>query len=501
MKLSVVRGPLSAVRYRFATSALAAWTLLVLVGGCTAVGRNYVAPQLKTPAAWSSAPERTTAAVAPDLARWWTAFGDPTLDSLVERAVAANLDLRLAESRVREARAERGIAAAGQWPKADLDGTTRRLRDNMPPAPPDGMVASYFQSGFDASWELDLFGGVRRSVEAADADVGAVLEEQRSVLVTLLADVARNYVDARGLQRQLAVTRETIAAQKETLQVTRSRLDAGLASEFDVTRADAQLAAFTAQIPSLEAALQRTLHRLAVLLDQEPGSLLASLAAGGPIPAPAPEVSVGLPSDLLLRRPDVRRAERELAAATARVGVAESDLYPRFSLTGSFGFQAGHFQDFADWSSRIWSVGPAVRWPILEGGRIRANIRVRGERQEQALLRYEKALLGALADVDDALVSYGKEEERRRSLADAAAANARALETANALYGAGLSEYLQVLDAQRSLFATQLLLTQSEAAVSTQLVALYKALGGGWEAPDPSASAAGGSARAEERHP
>jgi NodT family efflux transporter outer membrane factor (OMF) lipoprotein len=462
-----------------------------LAGGCAVVGRNYVKPEMKTPAAWSSAPERTAAGSAPDLASWWRAFADPTLDSLVDRAVAENLDMRLAEARVREARAQRGITAAGEWPKADLNGTARRLRDNAPPAPPDGIVTPYYQAGFDASWELDLFGGVRRAVEAADADLGAAEEERRSVLVTLLAEVARNYVDVRSLQRQLVVARENIGAQQEALKVARVRLDAGLASEFDVTRAEAQLAAFQAQVPSLEASLRRTQYRLAVLVGQEPGALVDSLSVEGPIPAPPPEVSVGLPSDLLRRRPDVRRAERELAAATARVGVAESDLFPRFSLTGTFGFQSGNFQDFSNWSSRIWSVGPAVRWPLFDAGRIRSNVRVQDERQGQALLRYEKAFLTALEDVDGALVSYGKEEERRRSLADAAAANGRALETASSLYTAGLAEYLQVLDAQRSLYATQLQLAQSEAAVSTDLVALYKALGGGWAAAQPGSPSQG----------
>ncbi|MBI5014575.1 MAG: efflux transporter outer membrane subunit [Deltaproteobacteria bacterium] len=469
-----------------------------LAAGCTAVGRTYVKPALEAPASWTSTPEHTASGGAPDLATWWKAFGDPTLDALIDRAAAANLDLRVAQARVREARALRGISAAAQWPKVDAGATAQRLRDNLPPAPPDGIVTPYYQAGFDAAWELDLFGGVRRGVEAADADLGATVEEGRGVLVTVLAEVARNYVEARGLQRQLAVARETAGAQRETVRVTRARLEAGLSSEFDATRAEAQLAAFDAQIPALDSSLQRALHRLAVLLGQEPGALTASLSTPGPIPAPPPGVQVGLPSDLLLRRPDVRRAERDLAAATARIGVAEADLFPRLSLTGSFGFQSGTFEEFSAWSSRIWSFGPAVRWPLFEGGRVRANIRVQNARQEQALLRYERALLAAVEDVDNALVSYGNEERRRRSLADAVAASGRALATADALYGAGLSEYLQVLDAQRSLHAAQLQLVQSETSVASSLVGLYKALGGGWATPEASA---GPSASASPREP
>ena len=455
--------------------------LAVLLGGCTIVGKDYRAPALPTPAAWTETEPGVAAGQALELARWWTVFQDPVMDSLMENAASANLDLRLAEARVREARAQRGVVAAGEWPRANAGAVYRRSRDNLPPAPPEGAIGSVYQAGFDATWEIDVFGGVRREVEAADAAVDAAVAEFRSVLVTLFGEVARNYVDLRGFQRQLSVNRDNIGAQQEALAITRARLSAGLTTEFDVTRAEAQLATTESQIPSLEASLRRTLHRLAVLLGREPGALVELLSPEAPIPAPPPQVQVGLPSDLLRRRPDVRRAERELAAATALIGVAEADLFPRFSLTGFFGLQTRHFDDLADWSSRIWSIGPRVRWPIFDAGRIRSNIQVQNEREILALTRYEKALLTALEDVENALVSYGREDVRRRSLATAASANARALETVHGLYRAGLTEYLQVLDVQRSLYVTQTLLVQSEAALSSNLVALYKALGGGWE--------------------
>lgn len=456
------------------------WLAAPLAAGC-AVGPDYVRPELAAPAGWSAAAAAVNPAPAPDLARWWRGFGDPALDGLVNQALAANLDLRLAGARLAEARAARGVSAAAEWPRVDVQAGARRLRDNKPPAPLEGIVSSWFQGGFDAGWELDLFGGVRRSVEAADADLGAAAEDRNAVLVSVLGELARAYVELRGLQGQLALARRTAEAERETLAVTEARLRAGLASEFDVDRARAHLAATEAQVPTLEAGVGRAAHRLGVLLGRGPGAAPELAVSEGRIPEPRAEVGVGLPSELLSRRPDLRRAERELAAASARVGVATSDLYPRFSLTGSFGFQSGHFRDFSDWSARVWSVGPAVRWPIFDAGRVRANVRVQDARLDQARLRYEKALLTALEEVENALLSYGKEEARRRSLKEAAASGERALETANALYASGLGDFLQVLDAQRSLYAARAQLTASEAAGATQLVALYKALGGGWE--------------------
>jgi multidrug efflux system outer membrane protein len=473
---------------RFATArSLALLLVPAILAGCAAVGKEYKPPSPPVPRTWSGT--RIATGVTPDepleIARWWTVFDDPILDSLMMKAASANLDLRVAESRLRESRFAGNIVSAGSRPSVDAMARQVRGRDNLSPAPPEGATGNLFRMGFDAAWEIDLFGGNRRAVEASDADVGAALENRRAVLVSLLGEVATNYTELRGLQGQIVLLRDTLLAQRETLSVVRARQAAGLTSEFDVDRAEAQLAVFEAQLPALEAPRDRAVHRLGVLTGSEPGAFSDILLPGGPIPVPPPQVRIGLPSDLLLRRPDLRRAERELAAATARAGAARADLYPRISLAGFLGLQSFTLGDLADGSSRIWSGGGGISWPIFDAGRIRANIHVQDERQERALVLYEKTLLFAMEDVENGIVAYGKEESRRRSLAAAAEANARSLETANALYRAGLAEYLQVLDAQRNLYDTQSRLTQSESAVTLDLVALYKALGGGWENDAP----------------
>lgn len=473
--------------------------------GCT-VGPNYKRPAVAVPASFAA--ESSTTQPSVDLARWWTTFNDPALDALIDRAVASNLDLRLATARLREARALRGVAGADLFPDVNVSGSYTRSRasenafdfdgagggtgggGNGGGANPGfgnfavpGEERDLYQAGFDANWEVDVFGRVRRSVEAANADIGAAVEGRRDALVTLLAEVARNYVEVRGFQRRIDIARANLKTQQDTLELTGARFKAQLISELDVTRADAQVATTAAQIPALEAQRNQAAHRLAVLLGQEPGALLNELfsAAQPTIPSGPPEVPVGLPSDLLRRRPDVRRAERELAAATARIGVATADLFPRFSLTGSLGLQSEEFNDLASLDSRFFSIGPSVSWPVFDAGRIRSNIRVQDARQEQALVRYEQSVLTALEDVENALVGYGKERQRRTSLQRAVDANRRSVEMATQLYDRGLTDFLDVLEAQRALFASEDALVQSDRTISTNLVALYKALGGGWE--------------------
>jgi NodT family efflux transporter outer membrane factor (OMF) lipoprotein len=472
--------------------------------GCT-VGPDYQRPELPVPDRYAGVGATTQpAARAVDVARWWTSFNDPTLDALIDRAVASNLDLRLATARLREARALRGVVGADLFPDVNVAGAYTRSRTSenafsfdqpsggggggspgFGPFGEPGDTQSLYQAGFDANWELDVFGGVRRSIEAADADIGAAVEGRRDALVTLLAEVARNYVELRGFQRRLEIAGQNLKVQQDTLELTRARFEAQLVSELDVTRADAQVATTAAGIPALEAQRNQAAHRLAVLLGQPPAGLLDELLPSGTlaIPSGPPDVPPGLPSDLLRRRPDVRRAERELAAATARVGVATADLFPKFSLTGSLGLQAEAFGDLGRWDSRFYNAGPSVSWPVFDAGRIRSNIRVENARQEQALVRYEQSVLTALEDVENALVGYGKEHQRRQSLQRAVAANRRSVEMANQLYDRGLTDFLDVLEAQRALFASEDALVQSERTISTNLVALYKALGGGWDAP------------------
>ncbi len=466
--------------------------LLPAAGACT-VGPRYQPPEMPVPKAWEESPPAATAATgtaaAPAsgaaLARWWTGFHDPTLNSLVVRAVAGNLDLQIAAARIREARAARGIAAAAALPQAGVEGAfSRSERSNaVPPfksAPAAGSPfgprqQNGFEAGFDAGWELDVFGGVRRDKEAAQALVQAAEEARRDVLGTLLADVARNYAELRGTQQQLLILDETLRSERDTLDLARARRDGGLGTELDVARAEGLLAANAADRPALE----RLAKQAALAAELEAPGTIQAAPTGAP-PAAPPAVPSTLPSELLSQRPDLRRAERELAAATARVGVAEADLFPRFSITGDFGRRSEELADLPSSISLYWTVRPEVRWPILSGGRIRANIRVQDARQEQALRQYEKALLTALEEVENALAFHSRELRREESLRASVAANRRALDLATDRYTSGLESFLSVLDAQRSVYAAEDQLVQSERNAVVSLIAVYKSLGGGW---------------------
>jgi NodT family efflux transporter outer membrane factor (OMF) lipoprotein len=351
----------------------------------------------------------------------------------------------------------------------------------LPPGIP--FENNVYQAGFDASWEIDVFGGKRRGTEAAKAEVAASEFGRRDTLVTLLGEVSRNYVDARATQRRLTIAQENIKAQEDDLVITQDRFKHGLTSDLDVRQAATLEASTRADIPTLEISLHVSVHRLGVLLGQPPGALLEELSIVAPIPAAPPEVPVGLPSELLLRRPDVQQAERQLAAATAQIGVATADLFPKFSLTGAAGWESVSASDWFAGASKMWSLGPTVQWNIFDAGRIRANIKVQNARQEQALANYEKTVLGSFEDVENALVSYAKEQVRRRSLEEAVNHSQESLRLANQLYANGLTNFINVLDAERSLYQAQDQLVQSERAVSVNLISLYKSLGGGWNMP------------------
>ena len=463
--------------------------LALLAAGCAnipSVGPDYQKPTTKAPTQWTEplAGGETNSAAA--TAAWWKNFHDAELDSLVTRAVSSNLDLRIAQSRVREARAQYSGAFADLWPTVDAGGGYSRLRVTEH-APMLGEVhfPSYEDNnhvaGFDASWEIDVFGGKRRAVEAAKSHLSGVEFGQRDVLVTLLGEVARNYVELRGYQTRLAIANQNIAAQEKSLAITQNRFTNGLATDLDVQQALTVLSTTRAAVPTLESLVQTTSHRIEVLLGQQPGTLQTELAGAAPIPAQPPQVPVGLPSELLLRRPDVSRAEHQLAAATANIGVAKSDLFPKFYLTGLAGLDSTSVDDWFTSGSRFWSVGPTVQWRIFDAGRIRANIKVKNAQQEQALAAYEQTMLMAFEEVENNLVLYAKEQVRRRSLADAVNASQKSLDTANRLYASGLTDFIHVLDAERSLYQTQDALAQSDRTVSANLIALYKSLGGGWE--------------------
>jgi NodT family efflux transporter outer membrane factor (OMF) lipoprotein len=326
-----------------------------------------------------------------------------------------------------------------------------------------------------------VFGGVRRGIEASEADLAAEVENRRDVLVTLTSEVALNYIDLRGLQQQIAISLENLKAQEYSADLTRRRFRGGLVSALDVANAEAQVATTQSQIPLLQASAQRAIFSLGFLLGREPGALLEELSSDRPLPPIPQEVPVGLPSDLLRRRPDVRRAEAQLHAATARVGVATAELFPRFSLTGAVGLQGNQPKSLLNASNNFWSIGPGVSWPIFDAGRIRASIEVQNAVQEEALLAYQSAVLTSLQDVESALVSYAQEQRHRQALIGAVGANRRAVDLATRLYQQGQTDFLNVLSAQRALYASQDALAQSDRIVATDLIALYKALGGGWE--------------------
>jgi NodT family efflux transporter outer membrane factor (OMF) lipoprotein len=454
---------------------------LLALGGC-AVGPDYVEPEIQSPADWHADLQDglTPEPVDPQtLAQWWKTLKDEILSSLMERAVLGNLDLKNAEARVREARALRGIRWSGFFPTVDLTGLANKSRssDNSD----TGRVRELYAVGFDAAWELDVFGGVRRSVEAADAVLSASRENLHDVLVSLLAEVALNYVETRTFQARLQVARDNITAQEETYELVRSRFEAGLSDELGVQQARYNLENTRSQIPTLRTGLAAAQNRLAVLLGEAPGAVHQELGGPRPIPVPPLTIAIGVPADTLRHRPDVRRFERLLAAQTARIGVATADLYPKFFLHGTIGLESTTAGNLLRSGSRTWGFGPGVSWNLFDAGAIRRNIEVQSALQEQALNQYESTILGALEEVENAVVAYAEEQFRRESLSSAAEAANRAVLLAQDQYKAGLVDFNNVLDAQRSLLSFQDALTLSEGTVTSNLVRLYKALGGGWE--------------------
>jgi len=464
-----------------------------LLAGC-AVGPDYHPPKADAPAQWVSPQARGATNLPTTDAAWWKSFHDAELDSLIVRAARSNLNLRVAVGRIREARAAVRVIAADYGPTVDAAGSYARDRysaNGFPPFPPGvPLDANVYQAGFDSTWELDVFGGTRRAVEAARADVAAAEFGRRDLLITIYGEVARNYVEARAFQRRLDVANSNINAQAEILDLTRDRFAKGLIGDLDVQQADALLFATKAQVPVFESGFRNAVYQLSLLLGQPPGALLDELTNAAPIPAAPPAVPLGLPSELMQRRPDVQQAERQLASATARVGVAVSDFYPKFSLTGDVGLQTINAGDWFTAGSRFWSVGPTAQWRLFDYGRIRANVRVQNARVDQALAAYEQSMLAAFTDVETALTSYAKEQTRRQSLEHAAQANAQAVDLAVDLYRHGLADFLRVLESQRSLYQSQDALIESERAVSSDLISLYKALGGGWEAEATARTAA-----------
>jgi len=413
-----------------------------------------------------------------EIAQWWTQLHDAELNSLIERAIRGNLDLRIAAARVQQARALEKAQRSSLFPTLSLARAFGRNRNLVPIGPT--YETNNLQTALDASWEADFFGANRKAVSASTADTRSAEEARRDSLVTVTGEVARAYADLRGLDRRLAITRATIATQSDTLHLTQVRAEAGLATELDVAQQATQLSTTQSIEPALQAARVQTVQRLAVLLGLQPDALLDELAAPADLPTVPPVIAAGMPSDLLSRRPDVRRAQAEIVAAAARLGAAKADLFPKFTIEGLSGRRGDSFGGISLGAANFFSIGPAISLPIFTGGRIRANIAANGARVEEAQAHYENAMLHALEDVETALSNYAREEERRTKLAAAADSAKTAVDLARELYSRGLADFLSVLDAQRQQYAAEDTLAQSQTTIVTNVVALYKALGGGW---------------------
>lgn len=481
--------------------------------GCT-MGPNFSSMVPDLPDSWTG---RTTAASAAARSRpvpepvdpqWWSVFGDPMLTSLAGRVAKENLDVEVAAIRLAESRTQRGVAASALFPSVNgnasytreqqsakgasslFGGGSSGTRSNRLGGRTGGVLSQgaskindpfdLFQYGADASWELDLWGRVRRSVESANAAVTQSAETQRDVLVSMVAELARDYVNLRGVQDSLRITRENLGTARETAQLSRIRSQGGLATDLDVTSADAQVAQTESELPPLEQQEAAMINAIGFLLGQPPGAM-AELHTAQPPPLAPVRVPVGLPSELARRRPDIREADAKLHGATADIGTAEADFYPRVTLSGSFAFQALQFKNLGDFASRTYGLGPSISVPIFEGGKLRSTLELRKLQQREAAVSFRRTVLQAWREIDDAMQAYNAEQRRGERIAVQVSSSQRTLSLARSRYTQGLSDYLEVLTAQRNLLQAQSNLASSKATTNANLVTLYRALGGGWE--------------------
>ena len=486
-------------RNRRFSAALATTILLIVLAGLAAalvgcaVGPDYrkpdtpVAPQFAEAQPAAGAQPATGAPAGPysaeeAQARFWTQFNDATLDALVDQALVANHDLRIALGRLVEARALRHQAQFDLAPTvtASAGYTSERLSEaeslfNEP------IEARYYDAGFDAFWELDFFGRVRRNVQAQTAQVQGAEASLRDAQVSVTAEVARSYFELRGAQARLAVARRNVDNQLATLQLTQARLEAGRSTELDTSRAQAQLSTTLATIGPLEAEVARSIHRLGVLTGREPNALTTQLLPERDLPELPQITAVGDPAGLLRRRPDIRVAERQLASSTALVGVAMGDLFPKVTFTGSFSYSAPQLSSFGDSSSRGYVIGPRISWAAFDLGRVRAEVAGSRARADVALAAYEQTVLRALQETEDALITHARTRDSLRDATDAAAASRTAARIARTRYEGGLVDFLDVLDADRTQLEAEDRLAESRTDAATSLISVYKALGGGWE--------------------
>jgi multidrug efflux system outer membrane protein len=460
----------------FRTTALFA---ALVLAGCASVGPDYHAPKEAPVTLQGVDPAQQTSEAFQ--AQWWKQFGDPTLDSLIVRAAKGSPDLRIAVARLKQARAALGTAKSQQIPDIETGVDYSRAREQQPGFTDQRQTITSYQAGFDASWELDLFGGIRRSVEAARADAGAGEASLQDAQVTLFAEVARNYFDLRGTQLRIDVAKRDITNQQDSLKVINARVEVGTGAEQDLASAKARLASVEAQLPVLETQAQADQFRIAVLLGERPGELDIDLSPATFKPIDV-SLAIGGADEVLQRRPDIRIAERELAAANARIGVAKADYFPHITLGGFVGFLAGRSNDFGGADSRAWQLAPSISWSGLNVQRVASGVRGARARAEEAQANYDRTVLSALEDVDNSLVGFNQQRIRVEKLVVQAKESRRAAELAKLRYDAGRTDYLELLDAERTQLSAEDQLAEAEAGINTRAVSLYKALGGGWQA-------------------
>lgn len=457
--------------------------VLMGISGC-AVGPDYRRPRVSAPLAYEQAASGSFKTNSPHLQQWWIHFNDPLLESLITRASTNNLDLRIAAARIGEARALRGVAKSGLAPQVDATGAAQLTGlndDTSGIGDPEGWVGSI---GGAASWELDVWGRVRRGVESATAGYEGSVEDFRDTLVILYGEIAAGYMQVRTLQKRIEYAERNVTTQEGTLQLTEDLNAAGLVGDLDVSQATLNLERTRSAIPTLRSELVQSINRLGVLLGESPDALHGELSATQPIPVPPDVVDVGLPADLLRQRPDVRAAERRLAAQTALIGVATAELYPQFSLPGTLSLEALDIGNI-NGSSLTYAFGPTVRWTLFAGGRIRNTIRAEEARTQQFLLAYEQTVLLALEDTEGAMVAFAQEKDRIKSVTAARDAASKSVSLVKDLYQSGLTQFQNVLDMERSLAQQDDNLAVSRGLLAADAVRIYRALGGGWDPEDP----------------
>jgi multidrug efflux system outer membrane protein len=449
-----------------------------LLAGCV-VGPDYEKPNLLIPASWNGKKEKAPAK-PPELSEWWKQLHDPVLDQLIVEAVDGNLDVATSKAKIREARAVTREQVGVLQPTLSSSPSAERIR-TAASGTSDASSYSQFQAGFDASWELDLFGGNKRALEAARNSEQAANDDLRDTLLTLVGDVASYYVEAREYQALIKLAERSAKSQRQTAALTKSQVSAGEATGVDAAKADALAASTEADIPTYRISYAQSVHRLGVLLGKSPDALEARLAKGGGIPMPKVAVSTGIPAHILLARPDVRAAERRLAQYTAKVGQAEANRYPSISLTGSIATSATSIGDLAKKSTIGWSFGPTVSVPIFQGGQLKAAVDVAKAQRDQYSIAYQSSVLSAMEDVENAIVSLNQTRLRHEKISVSVAGYREAAKLSRVLNETGATAFLNVLDSERSLYTAEESLIESRTAIATYYVALNKALGGGWD--------------------